>query len=93
MKLDTLPRLIILTAFMLQMGCATLLPTGKSIAESPWKEYSNAKDAFDAITVGKTTEEDLKTLGFDTTSSPNIKVLNYLDIAATVQPIPIQEKC
>jgi len=91
MRLDLLPRLIVLTALTLQMGCVSLLPTGKNIAESPWKEYADAKTAFDSITIGKTTEEDLKTLGFDVTSSPNLKVLNYLDIAATVQPIPIQE--
>lgn len=91
MRLYLLPRLILLTALLLQMGCVSLLPSGKSIAESPWQEYSNAKAAFDSITIGKTTEEDLRTIGFDIKSSPNIKVLNYLDIAATVQSIPIQE--
>ena len=73
------------------MGCTTLLPRGKSIAESPWQKYPDAKSAFDAIIVGTTTVEQLKELGFDITSSPNLKVLNYLDIAATVQAIPIQE--
>ena len=91
MHLDPLFRWAIVAVFLLQMGCASLLPTGKAIAESPWQEYSSAKDAFDSIVIGETTEEDLKKLGFDTASSPNIKVLNYLDIAATVQPIPIQE--
>ncbi|HBG08212.1 MAG: hypothetical protein A2075_05355 [Geobacteraceae bacterium GWC2_58_44] len=91
MRLDLLLRLIILTALLLQVGCAALLPRGKVIAESPWPRYTDARDAFDAIVVGKTTTEDLKVLGFDIVSSPNLKVLNYLDIAATVQAIPIQE--
>jgi len=91
MRLDLLLRLIILSAIMLQVGCTGLLPRGKSISESPWANYSDAKQAFDAIVVGKTTAEDLKGLGFDVVSSPNIKVMNYLDIAATVQPIPIAE--
>jgi hypothetical protein len=91
MRIDLLLRLVIFIAFTLQAGCAALLPSGKSIAESPWQEYSDAKGSFDAITIGKTTVEDLKELGFDIKSSPNIKVLNYLDIAATVQAIPIQE--
>lgn len=91
MRLNHFLRLLIVSAMMLQIGCAMLLPSGKDIAESPWKEYANAKDAFDAIVIGKTTEDDLKTLGYDIKNSPNIKILNYLDIAATVQPIPLQE--
>lgn len=91
MRLVSLPRLLFAAAVMLQMGCSHLLPTGKVMSESAWHEYSNAKDAFDAIVVGKTTEDDLKVLGYDVKSSPNVKILNYLDIAASVQPIPIQE--
>jgi hypothetical protein len=91
MRMELLLRMMIFSLLLLQVGCAGLLPRGKSVTESPWQNYSGAKNAFDAITIGKTTVDDLKDLGFDTTSSPNIKVLNYLDIAATVQPIPIQE--
>jgi hypothetical protein len=87
-----LPRLALFGVFvLLQTGCASLLPSGKTINESPWKEYADAKSAFDKIIIGKTTDEDLKKLGFGTESSPNLKVLSYLDVAATVQPIPIQE--
>ena len=91
MCLHLLLRITMLIALMLQVGCSTLLPSGKAVAESPWLEYADAKKSFDAITVGKTTVEDLKTLGFDVKDSPNLKVLNYLDIAASVQAIPIQE--
>jgi hypothetical protein len=91
MRLDLLLRLAILVGFLQQAGCTTLLPSGKSISESPWQEYTDAKKAFDAITVGKTTVEDLKELGFDVKGSPNIKILNYLDIAAQVQAIPMQD--
>ena len=91
MRKDLLLRLIIFIALMLLSGCASLLPSGKSIAESPWQRYSDAKEAFDSIIIGKTTVDDLKELGFDVEASPNRKVLNYLDIAATVQAIPIQE--
>jgi hypothetical protein len=91
MRLDMMLRLIILVVLVLQLGCTALLPRGKAISESPWAKYSDAKDAFDAITVGKTTTEDLKGLGFDVVSSPNLRIMNYLDIAATVQAIPIKE--
>ena len=91
MRLSLLLRSIMLVAVLLQAGCSSLLPSGKAIAESPWVSYGDAKSAFDNISVGTTTVEDLKQLGFDIKASPNLKVLNYLDIAATVTPIPIQE--
>ena len=91
MRLHPLLRPIMLIALLLQMGCSTLLPSGKAVAESPWVTYADAQTAFDRITIGATTVEDLKALGFDVKGSPNIKVLNYLDIAATVQGIPLQE--
>ena len=91
MRLDALLRPIILIALLLQVGCSYLLPSGKAVAESPWITYADDKSAFDAIIVGTTTVEDLKKLGFDIKASPNLKILNYLDIAATVQAIPIQE--
>ena len=88
---DLLLRLIILIALMLLSGCASLLPSGRAIAESPWQSYADAKDAFDSIIIDKTTVDDLKELGFDVKSSPNLKILNYLDIAATIQAVPIEE--
>ena len=91
MRLNLLLRLTIILPFMLQLGCTALLPRGRTIAESPWLKYVDAKGAFDSIVVGKTTVENLKELGFDIKDSPNLKILNYLDIAATVQAIPIQE--
>lgn len=84
-------RMVILGILLFQVGCSTLLPTGKAVTESPWKEYRDAKNAFDKIVVGETSVDDLKKLGFDVAASPNIKVLNYLDITASVQPIPIQD--
>ncbi|MBJ6725649.1 hypothetical protein [Geomesophilobacter sediminis] len=72
-------------------GCTTLLPSGKAVVESPWQTYAEVKDAFDKIEIGKTTVDDLSSLGFNIKNSPNIKLLSYLDVAATVQSIPIQE--
>lgn len=91
MRHDLLLRLTVVICLIVQTGCSFLLPRGRSVAESPWMEYDDAKKAFDAITIGKTTVDDLKELGFDVKDSPNLKVLNYLDIAATTQSIPMQE--
>jgi hypothetical protein len=91
MRLNILLRVILLSTLFLQVGCAALLPRAKVVSESPWGRYEEAKEAFDAITVGKTTTADLKGLGFDVASSPNLKILNYLDIASTVDAIPEEE--
>jgi hypothetical protein len=72
-------------------GCSTLLPSAKAVTQSPWETYADAKAAFDRIEVGKTTVDELKGLGFDTKDAANLKLLSYLDIASTVQAIPVQE--
>ncbi|WP_026842424.1 hypothetical protein [Citrifermentans bremense] len=88
MRKFILTQAVLFLLLLTQAGCTHLLPRGKSITESPFQNYSDAKTAFDQIEIGKTTVEDLQKLGFDVTSAPNLKLLNYLDIAATVQAIP-----
>lgn len=65
---------------ILTMGCSTLLPSTKQTIKSPWSSFDEAKSAFDRIIPGKTTFEELKSLGFDPFSTPNVKILTYLDI-------------
>ncbi|HBA87359.1 MAG TPA: hypothetical protein DCZ75_05025 [Geobacter sp.] len=89
---NVLSRLVIFLLLLMQFGCTSLLPRSKAVTESPWEEYSAARASFDKIEVGKTTVEDLGKLGFDVKSSRNVKVLNYLDIAAMLQGIPSQER-
>jgi hypothetical protein len=64
----------------LLVGCGGMLPTEKNIVKSPWKSFDQAKAAFDKITPYETTADDLKKLGFDPYTTPNIAILNYLDI-------------
>ena len=91
MNYRMLLRLMMFSLLLTQVGCVALLPRAKAVSESPWQEYSDAKGSFDSIKIGETTVEDLKQLGFDVNSSPNLKIMNYLDIAATVQAIPIDQ--
>lgn len=91
MRYAMLLKTALLLLLLTQAGCSGLLPRTRAVTESPWMEYSQAKEAFDKIEVGKTTVEDLERLGFDVKSSRNVKIMNYLDIAATLQGIPQQE--
>lgn len=72
-------------------GCAGLLPKTHETARSPWMSFDDVKTAYDKIVPEKTTTQELKVLGFDPDVTPNVKILNYLDVAKAVQPIPVQQ--
>lgn len=76
---------------LMTTGCSSLLPSAKSTTKAPWKSFTEAKAAFDKIDTGNTGSAGLKELGFDIIASPNVKILNYLDIAATVQSIRLED--
>ncbi len=61
-------------------GCRSLFPTESKTSRTPWQNYEEAQAAFDKITPHQTSLEDLKSLGFDPVSTPNVKVLTYLDL-------------
>lgn len=78
MKLITLH--LCALAMLLTAGCASMHSSGNSVAKSPWPDFAAAKSAFDRITPGETTIAELRTLGFDPYTNPNVRILNYLDI-------------
>lgn len=80
--------------FLLLMftGCASLLPSSTIITKSPWQDYDSAKSNYDKIKPGITTVSDLKKLGFDPFSVPNIRILNVTDIINIFMPNPSIKK-
>lgn len=68
-------------------GCSALLPSSREKTVSEWHSFDEVKDAYDQIVVGQSAAE-LKNLGFDLEESPNLQILNYLDVAAMIQAIP-----
>jgi len=72
-------------------GCAALLPSAKEISKSRWKTYADCKASFDSVIPNKTTARQLRTHGFDLYSTPNIRILNYIDIAVATQSIKKEE--
>lgn len=75
-----LPLLLGALAMLFAAGCASMHSSDHSVARSPWLDFAAAKAAFDAIAPGQTTLEELRTLGFDPYTNPNVRILNYLDI-------------
>ena len=61
-------------------GCSSMLPSGKEVVKSPWNSFDEAQASFDQVFPDETTVEELSQLGFDPHKTPNIKILNYLDV-------------
>ena len=64
----------------LTSGCKNLFPKGSETTESRWQSYAEVQAVFEKVTPNVTTTNELKELGLDPNSSPNMKVLNYVDI-------------
>lgn len=69
-------------------GCSTLLPHGNHAVDGPWKSFEAAQEAFDRITPYRTRVGDLKALGLDPVTTPNITLLNYSDVLGRFVPNP-----
>ena len=61
-------------------GCARMFPSGENLPATQWKTYEEAAASFERIIPYTTTVAELKTLGYDPFSTPNIKILTYLDV-------------
>ena len=72
-------------------ACGGLLPKVKEVSYSPWKSFEEAKMAYDQIVINHTTREELRQLGYDPFTTPNINILTYLDIAGAMPSINEEE--
>lgn len=61
-------------------GCSSLLPTGETATQAPWRSFDEAMRMYGAITPSKTTTTDLKAMGLDPFIEDNITILNYADL-------------
>jgi hypothetical protein len=69
-------------------ACASwgILPSTVETTQSPFKSYKSAEDAYAQVKPYVTTQKELKARGFDPYTTPNIKVLNYLDMVPRFLP-------
>lgn len=69
-------------------ACASwgILPSTVEKTESPFQTYHSAEDAYAQVKPFVTTTRELKARGFDPYSTPNIRVLNYLDLVPRFLP-------
>jgi len=67
-------------------ACSSALPSNREEVDSPWNSFEEAKSAFDKIQINKTDKLHLKEIGYDPYTTPNITILNYLDIVQRFIP-------
>ncbi len=61
-------------------GCTALLPKAHTEVSSPWRSFAEAKSAIERIVPNETTAGDLRAMGIDPYTSPNVQLLSYSDI-------------
>lgn len=61
-------------------ACASLLPEGQQETKTPWTSYAEAQAMFAKIVPGKTSLAELKALGFDPDTTPNVALLGHADL-------------
>jgi len=78
--MNVLLRILVISFLALCSACSTMLPSGKEVVKSPWTSFDDAQAAFDQVIPNETNIDELSELGFDPHKTPNIKILNYLDV-------------
>lgn len=69
-------------------GCSSLLPSSDVVLEGQWNSFEDAQKTFDTIIPYQTTTDDLKKLGLDLRTTPNVTLLNYSDVLQRFIPSP-----
>jgi len=72
--------LLYLALVLTTTGCRALFSSSSQRSRTPWQNFDEAQAAYDKVVPHKTTLAELKTLGFDPVSTPNVKILTYLDL-------------
>ena len=78
--------IIFFGTLILLTGCGSLLPRGDSEQPSGFDSFETAAQAFDKVVAYGTTVEQLKTLGFDLQSSPNVTLISYPQLTGRLAP-------
>jgi hypothetical protein len=88
LKDKMLKRLLIACLLVVLCGCTGLLPKGSSDTPVRFENFEQAKAAAERIVGRQTTVEELKALGFDPVTRPNVTLIPYPEIVAKLAPYP-----
>src|SRR5262249_29808241 len=71
---------LLLAVVAVTPGCKYLFPTEDTRTKAKWESFEEVEQSFDKVVPHETSLEDLRKMGFDPMTTPNIKILTYLDI-------------
>jgi len=77
---------VIIVVSILLSACGSPLPRTENITKSPWNSFQEVMVAYNKVKLNETTIKELRQLGFDPYSTPNVKILSYLDIIQKFMP-------
>jgi len=77
---------VISVVSILLSACGSPLPRTENITKSPWNSFQEVMVAYNKVKLNETTIKELRQLGFDPYSTPNVKILSYLDIIQKFMP-------
>lgn len=85
-RLCWLNRFMFPVLLLMLASCGSSLPKGEAKTKSQWSTFEEAKASFDQIILFETSTSDLQALGFDPYTTPNVKILSYLDVIRKFSP-------
>ena len=62
------------------VGCAGLLPSGRTATQESWTDYASARSAIERIVPFRSKRAELAASGIDPYKTPTVSILNYSDI-------------
>jgi hypothetical protein len=78
--------LLYLALVLTTTGCKALFSSSSQRTRTPWQNFDEAQAAYDKVVPHQTTIVELKSMGFDPLTTPNVKILTYLDLIQRFLP-------
>ena len=78
--------LLYLALVLTTTGCKALFSSSSQRSRTPWQNFDEAQAAYDKVVPHQTTTVELKSMGFDPLTTPNVKILTYLDLIQRFLP-------
>ena len=79
---------VALFGLVMSLGaCSSLLPTESKATQTRWTSYEQAESEFASIKSGETTLRQLKVMGIDPATTPNIALLSHADLLRRLEAV------
>jgi hypothetical protein len=86
-----LTRFLCAGLLMSLLGCSSLLPNESKSTQTGWSTYEQAELEFARLQPNETTLGQLKAIGFDPVSTPNIALLSHTDLLRRLEAVAVFE--